>query len=85
MKSVRISILGTPEFKAFLRSEAQKAGISVSELVRRRCGSPTEGDALLAAMADELRRAVDDARRSLHEGLQAVQEVLAEVRMRDKA
>lgn len=83
MKSVRVSIMVAPEFKEFLTSEARKAGISVSELVRRRCGSPTEDDALLAAMADELRRAVDDARRSLHEGLQAVQEVLAEVRMRD--
>jgi hypothetical protein len=79
MKSARISILAPPEFKKFLTSEARKAGISVSELVRRRCGwPPSEDDALLATMADELRRAVEDARRSLHEGLQAVQEVLGE-------
>ncbi len=84
MKSQRISILGTPEFREFLTSEARKAGISVSELVRRRCGwPPSEDDALLASMADELRRSVKDARRAVNGGLQAVREVLAEARLRD--
>jgi len=79
MKTERISLLGTPEFKAFLASEAKKEHISVSELVRRRCvRTPSADEVLLASMAAELRRATEDARRSLEEGLTAVREALAE-------
>ena len=35
-KSERITILGTPEFKSWLTTEAANEGVSVSELVRRR-------------------------------------------------
>lgn len=36
-KNERITILGTADFKAFLVAEAEREGVSVSELVRRRC------------------------------------------------
>jgi len=56
VKTERISFLGTPEFKAFLASEAKKERISVSELVRRRCvHTPSADEVLLANMAAELR------------------------------
>ncbi|WP_333840946.1 hypothetical protein [Pelomicrobium sp.] len=80
MKTERISVLGSPEFKAFLTKEAQKEGISISELVRRRCErTPSEDEAILASMAAELKRAVAQAKRSLEEGLQAIRDALAEV------
>jgi hypothetical protein len=79
MKTERISVLGTPEFKTFLAREAEKEGISISELVRRRCERvPSEDEALLMSMAAELKRAVAQAKRSLDEGLQAIRETLAE-------
>lgn len=88
MKTERISVLGTPEFKAFLAKEAEKEGISISELVRRRCErTPSEDEAILAAMAAELKRAVAQAKRSLDEGLRAVKETLTdlEVKRQEKA
>lgn len=79
MKTERITVLGTPEFKAFLAAEAGREGVSVSELVRRRCeGAPTQDDALLRELSAELRASVADARRSLENGLRAVQEALAD-------
>jgi len=36
VKSARITILGTPDFKAFLTREAKKEGVSLSKLVRQR-------------------------------------------------
>ena len=37
VKTERITILGTPEFKAYLVREAKREGISVSQFVRQRC------------------------------------------------
>ncbi len=88
MKTERISVLGTPEFKAFLAREAGKEGISISELVRRRCErAPSEDEAILESMASELKRAVAQAKRSLDEGLQAVRDALteAEAKRREEA
>lgn len=79
MKSERITVLGTPEFKAYLTAEAEKEGISVSELVRRRCEqAPSQEEEMLATLAAELKRSVTQAKQSLTEGLQAVQDALAE-------
>ncbi|MBU1666620.1 MAG: hypothetical protein KKG92_14675 [Gammaproteobacteria bacterium] len=79
-KTERITILGTPEFKAFLALEAEKTGISVSELVRTRCehAPPSnENSETLEALARELTHAVADARQALEAGMADVQEVLA--------
>ena len=79
MKTERITVLGTPEFKAFLAAEAGREGVSVSELVRRRCeGAPSQDEALLRELSAELRASVADARCSLENGLRAVQEALAD-------
>ena len=37
VKTARITISGTPDFKAFLIREAKKEGVSLSQLVRQRC------------------------------------------------
>lgn len=77
MKSERITVLSTPEFKAYLVKEAEKAGISVSELIRRRCArTPTEDEAQLMALTNQLHESVKEARNSLLEGLAAVQDAL---------
>jgi len=86
MKSERITVLGSPEFKAFLTQEAVNEGISVSELVRRRCEqAPSEDERLLAALSVELTQAVALAKDALAEGLLAVQEVLGTADNQEKA
>lgn len=77
MKSERITVLSSPEFKAYLVEEAAKAGISLSELIRRRCAKqPTADEAQLLALTSELQKAVKEARNSLLEGLASVQDAL---------
>ncbi|MEW6353457.1 MAG: hypothetical protein AB1469_04045 [Pseudomonadota bacterium] len=81
MKSERITVLGTPRFKAFLEEQAKKEKISVSELVRRRCeGRPSQDEEMLTLLAAELKRSVGEAKRSLAEGLSDVRAALAEAR-----
>jgi hypothetical protein len=89
VKSKRITILGSPDFKEFLVQEAEKEGVSISELVRRRCeGHPTkdqEEAELLAAMVKELQDAVAKANASMDKGLKDAAEFLAELRARRAA
>ncbi|MGI9284444.1 MAG: hypothetical protein ACR2P1_03595 [Pseudomonadales bacterium] len=81
VKSERITILGSPEFKAFLAAEAAKEGVSVSELVRTRCERPaaTNGateDVLLAELTKELRAATQRAGKALDRGMKKANAVL---------
>jgi GAF domain-containing protein len=76
MKTERVTILAAPAFKAFLVAEAEREGVSVGELVRRRCeprpaarDAADDDAATLRALAAELSRAVQEARQSLREGL----------------
>jgi hypothetical protein len=82
MKSERVVLLTTPEFKTFLTEEARREGTSVAELVRNRCQSPQASveEQALAELTAELRRSVAAAKRSLREGLDAADAVLAELR-----
>jgi hypothetical protein len=83
MKTERISVLATPEFKAFLTREAEKEGISVSELVRRRCERlPNEDEAVLLELAAALKEAVAEAKGALRAGLREAAETLAEIEAR---
>ncbi|MCJ8500859.1 hypothetical protein [Desulfatitalea alkaliphila] len=86
LKSERITILGTSDFKAYLFQEAKKEGISVSELVRQRCeGKSAEGREeaeVLADMVKELQNAVTKAEASLNKGLKDAAEFLEELRKR---
>ncbi len=84
-KSERITLLGSQEFKTFLAKESRKEGISVSELVRRRCErAPTEDERALLALADELRKSTAEARQALEEGLAAAGGVLRQLRKSEK-
>jgi hypothetical protein len=84
-KTERITLLGSQEFKAFLARESRKEGISVSELVRRRCErAPTDDERALVALAGELRKATAEARQALEEGLSAAHAVLRQVRKVEK-
>ena len=86
MKTARLTLLTTPEFKTFLGAEAARAGISVAELVRSRCEQKPDADeAMLAALAGELRKAVRDARSSLKSGIAEADAVLVELRARRRA
>ena len=80
MKTERVTLLTSPQFKAFLTSEAKREGVSVGELVRTRCEQkPSADDAMLAALVGELRERVRDAKKSLKSGLDEAQAMLAEL------
>lgn len=80
MKTERITLLGSRKFKAFLAAQAKQSGLSVSELVRRRCaGWPTE-EMLLKSLTQELQCAVKEANHALSDGITAVNEALEEIR-----
>ena len=77
MKTERVTLLTSPEFKAFLGAEAQREGVSVGELVRRRCeGRPSADEAALAALTAELRAAVREAKKSLGGALDEAHAIL---------
>jgi hypothetical protein len=83
VKSARITILGTPDFKAFLTREAKKEGVSLSKLVRQRCEKKpvnSEDEELLAALMKEVGEASARAKASLEKGLADAEQVLAEIR-----
>ena len=79
-KTERITVLGTPEFKAFPASEAKRQGIRISEFVRRRCpGQPLyEEQELLLKLADEVKVATKRAKASLERGLRDAERVIRE-------
>lgn len=82
VKIERITILCTPAFKAFLRREAKKEGVSVSQLVRERCeGKSADVDEqMLALLVAEVRGATRKARQALTKGLNDAKKTLAELR-----
>ncbi len=83
VKTARITILGTPDFKAFLTREAKKEGISLSKLVRQRCGQKpvnSEDEELLTALVKEVGQAAARAKASLEKGLTDAEQALAEIR-----
>ncbi|MBL4762395.1 MAG: hypothetical protein JKY93_06820 [Gammaproteobacteria bacterium] len=83
VKSERITILGTPDFKTFLTSEAKSEGVSVSELVRRRCQVVPPSDEEIA-LQDLIRLASTATKRaaaSLDKGIKDVETALAELRV----
>jgi hypothetical protein len=81
MKTERVTLLTTKEFKSFLRAEAQREGVSVAELVRVRCEhKPHPDEVVLGRLTAELREALRKAKSSLKEGLSEAQSTLAELR-----
>ena len=82
VKTERITILGTPEFKAYLIREAKREGISVSQFVRQRCEKKpqTQDEEILAALVKEVGAATAKASASLEKGLSDAEQVLVELR-----
>ena len=83
VKTERITILGTPDFKAFLTREAKKEGVSLSHLVRERCRqkpSDNKDEELLLMLVSEVVAATAKAKISLEKGLEDVEKVLTEIR-----
>jgi hypothetical protein len=81
MKTERITVLGSTEFKAFLSTEAKREQISVSELVRQRCEhKPTDDELLLSALSQELRAGVKEANKALDKGLAAAHRMLEKMK-----
>ena len=81
MKTERVTLLTTPEFKSFLAREAKREKVSVAELVRSRCESRASGnDPTLVALTAELRTAIAGAHAAVGDGLNTLQSVLAELR-----
>jgi hypothetical protein len=81
MKTERVTLLTSPDFKAFLNAEARREGVSVAELVRTRCERrPTDEETVLAGLTSELNRAVGEAKIALKDGLDEAQAVLGELR-----
>ena len=87
MKTERVTLLTSHEFKAFLCAEAAREGVSVAELVRKRCETrvkspPDPDEILLAALAGELREAALQAQAALKEGLHEARAAVNELRER---
>jgi hypothetical protein len=62
LKTEHVTLLTSPEFKAFLSAEARREGVSVAELVRTRCERrPTEEVTVLEGLTSEFNRAVAEA------------------------
>lgn len=80
-QTARITILSTPDFKAWLTKEARTEGVSLSELVRRRCqAKPDPDEAVLSDLITEVRLATEKAKASLTQGLQDAEATLDELR-----
>ncbi len=83
MKTERVTLLTSPDFKAFLNAEAHREGVSVAELVRTRCERrPSDEEAMLAELTRELQQSMVAAKRALKGGLDEAQAVLLELSLR---
>ena len=82
VKSERITILGTPDFKAFLEKEAKKEGVSISEFVRSRCQviPPSEDEIALKELILIASKATKRASKSLEKGINDAEAILKELR-----
>ncbi len=82
VKTERITILGTPDFKRFSTQEAKKEGVSLSQLVQQRCENKSinKDEELLAVLMKEVGEATAKAKASLEKGLNDAEKVLAEIR-----
>ena len=81
-KTERITILGTPKFKAFLINKAKQQRISLSEFVRNRCldESADKDEEFLLQLLKEVKAATRKAKRSLEKGIADAENVISEMR-----
>jgi len=77
----RITFLATKELKKWLEAEANKSGVSISELIRLRCESGSSEDEIaLKALINEVKVATAIANKALDEGLKAAERAINKVR-----
>lgn len=78
MKTERMTILVTPDQKRAITALAKKLKLSAGEVIRRAVEGyrPNEEEMVLNALADELDRAVKEARKSIKEALHETQRTL---------
>ncbi|PKN19276.1 MAG: hypothetical protein CVU71_07135 [Deltaproteobacteria bacterium HGW-Deltaproteobacteria-6] len=81
-QTARVTFLTTTEFKAWLKKEANKSGVSISEFIRLRCksGPSNREEMLLGALAKEVEKAVKKATKSLDKGIKDTEAVLKKMR-----
>lgn len=80
MKTERVTLLTSPDFKAFLNAEAHREGVSVTELVRTRCERRlSDEEAMLAELTRELQQSMVAAKHALKGGLDEAQAILSEL------
>ena len=78
-KTERITILTTPDFKAFLTAEAAREGVSVSELIRARCANTpvdTEDEQVLKTLVEQVNESMSMAKKALNKGLSDARQTL---------
>ncbi len=82
VKSERITVLSTPEFKQFISDEAAKEGISISELIRKRCQAvpPDDDEIALRELIAVASKATRRASKSLEKGINDAEAVLQALR-----
>jgi hypothetical protein len=86
MKTERLQLLATPQFKAFLIEDAKQEGVSVAELVRVRCERrATDEEKLLAELTLDLQKKITTAQTALRDGIDCANAVLAELRLKNKS
>ena len=78
MKTERMTILVTPEQKHTITAKAKKLKLSAGEVIRRAVESyrSNEEEMVLNALADELERAVKEARKAIKDALSETQRTL---------
>lgn len=79
VKTERVTILTTPDFKAFLNTEATREGVSVSELIRARCLSTPANDEdklMLKALVEQVNESTQKAKTALNKGLRDARQTL---------
>jgi hypothetical protein len=84
MKTERVTFLTTPQFKQFLEREAGKAGVSVGQLIRDRCGDQSDEQDAIRHLAKEVRDAIRTAGQRLDAVNEKVERTLAELKRNRK-
>lgn len=81
MKTERLVLLVTPQFKAHMAQLSASHGVSVAEYMRSQFErQPNPEEAQLASVVHELHASVTAARKSLVEGLAEAESALLQVR-----
>jgi hypothetical protein len=79
MKTQRVTLLATPDFKRFLQTEAKRQGVSVGELIRVRCGQPSEEERLLHQLAAQLHQELRETKTAIKQANANIDRALAEL------